>query len=164
MIESILSGLSNVKKYSSNRWQASCPAHDNRNPSMSITLGKGKVLFHCHAGCRQEDVIEALDERGLWPKSNGASAVTATYHYQKADGTHAYDINRVERPGQKKQFFMDPKGYPNKYLYRLSKVLKSKSVVVVEGEKDVATVERLGLVGTTNFKFCRSNPERGFLY
>jgi hypothetical protein len=26
----------------------------------------GKVLVHCHAGCRQEHVIAALCSRGMW--------------------------------------------------------------------------------------------------
>jgi hypothetical protein len=46
---------------------AKCPAHDDRNPSLSIGEVAGKVLLHCHAGCAQRDVIEALRARGLWP-------------------------------------------------------------------------------------------------
>lgn len=37
-----------------------------------------------------------------------------------------------------------------RFLYRLSAVLSSSVVVYVEGEKDVATVEALGFVATTN--------------
>jgi hypothetical protein len=48
-------------------WMAHCPAHDDSNPSLSISAGKdGKVLVHCHAGCDQRDVIAALSERDLW--------------------------------------------------------------------------------------------------
>ena len=48
-------------------WMARCPAHDDSNPSLSISVGKnGKVLVRCHAGCDQRDVIAALSERGLW--------------------------------------------------------------------------------------------------
>lgn len=48
-------------------WMARCPAHDDSNPSLSISAGKdGKVLVRCHAGCDQRDVIAALSERGLW--------------------------------------------------------------------------------------------------
>ncbi len=48
-------------------WMACCPAHDDREPSLSITDAKGgKVLVRCHAGCDQHDVIAALRSRGLW--------------------------------------------------------------------------------------------------
>lgn len=47
-------------------WTARCPAHDDREPSLSIRDANGKVLVRCHAGCDQRDVIAALKERGLW--------------------------------------------------------------------------------------------------
>jgi putative DNA primase/helicase len=48
-------------------WMAKCPAHEDRNPSLSISLGDHrKVLLHCFAGCAQCDVISALVDRGLW--------------------------------------------------------------------------------------------------
>lgn len=47
-------------------WMARCPAHDDREPSLSIRDTGGKVLVRCHAGCDQLDVIAALKERGLW--------------------------------------------------------------------------------------------------
>ncbi len=49
-------------------WIARCPAHEDRNPSLTITEAGGKILVHCHAGCSQEAVIEALRSRGLWPE------------------------------------------------------------------------------------------------
>lgn len=46
---------------------AKCPAHDDRSPSLSIrNSDNDKVLVKCHAGCEQEDVIAALQDRGLW--------------------------------------------------------------------------------------------------
>ena len=47
-------------------WTARCPAHDDRNLSLSIRDAGGKVLVRCHAGCDQRDVINALRARGLW--------------------------------------------------------------------------------------------------
>jgi putative DNA primase/helicase len=48
-------------------WMALCPAHEDREPSLSITdADNGKVLVRCHAGCGQEQVIAALRSRGLW--------------------------------------------------------------------------------------------------
>lgn len=46
---------------------ARCPAHRDREPSLSIRERGGRVLVHCHAGCDQRDVIAALRQRGLWP-------------------------------------------------------------------------------------------------
>ena len=45
---------------------ARCPAHGDRSPSLSLRDVDGRVLVHCHAGCEQLDVIQALVERGLW--------------------------------------------------------------------------------------------------
>lgn len=48
-----------------------CPAHDDSNPSLSVTEKDGKVLVKCHGGCSQERVIAALKEKGLWPSGAG---------------------------------------------------------------------------------------------
>ena len=53
-------------------WMARCPAHHDREPSLSICdADDGKILVHCHAGCDQKQVIAILRSRGLWPE-NGA--------------------------------------------------------------------------------------------
>jgi hypothetical protein len=47
---------------------ARCPAHNDRNPSLSIRDGHGgKVLIKCHKGCSQADVLAELKSRHLWP-------------------------------------------------------------------------------------------------
>jgi len=51
---------------SGRNWTALCPAHDDRTPSLSIAQADHKVLVHCHAGCSQQAVIDALRCRGLW--------------------------------------------------------------------------------------------------
>jgi hypothetical protein len=45
---------------------ARCPAHDDRTPSLSISERDGRLLVRCHAGCEQDDVVEALRSLGLW--------------------------------------------------------------------------------------------------
>ena len=49
-------------------WVARCRAHDDRTPSLSIGEKDGKVLVHCHTGCKQAEVIAALEKQGLWSK------------------------------------------------------------------------------------------------
>ena len=41
-----------------------CPAHDDANPSLRVTEQDGGVLVHCHAGCPQEAVLDALARAG----------------------------------------------------------------------------------------------------
>lgn len=58
-------------------WIALCPAHDDRNPSLSVAVAHdGRVLVYCHAGCSQEAVIEALRLRGLWADHRTDNSVT----------------------------------------------------------------------------------------
>jgi hypothetical protein len=56
-------------------WIARCPAHDDHNPSLSISEKNGKVLVKCHTGCEQERVIAALKARSLWHGSGERRAL-----------------------------------------------------------------------------------------
>ncbi len=54
-------------------WEARCPAHEDRQASLSIGVGDdGRVLLHCHAGCTVEAVVGALgmQVRDLMPAQN----------------------------------------------------------------------------------------------
>ncbi|WP_229582889.1 toprim domain-containing protein [Paracoccus sp. S-4012] len=43
-----------------------CPAHADRNPSMTLADGSnGQLLLHCKAGCAFRDIVAALRRRGL---------------------------------------------------------------------------------------------------
>lgn len=46
---------------------AVCPAHPDKNPSLTVRDGAEAVLLTCHAHCSSLDIIEALRRRGLWP-------------------------------------------------------------------------------------------------
>ncbi|MGZ4172653.1 MAG: hypothetical protein ACXVRN_14925, partial [Solirubrobacteraceae bacterium] len=44
------------------KFTARCPAHDDRNASLSVGVGAdGRALIWCHAGCPTEDVVATLD-------------------------------------------------------------------------------------------------------
>jgi hypothetical protein len=43
------------------KWQARCPAHTDRLPSLSIREGQdGRVLLHCFAGCTHTAILGKL--------------------------------------------------------------------------------------------------------
>ncbi|MNZ21162.1 DNA primase [compost metagenome] len=69
-IDLVLSRLDKVKAAGAGKWKACCPAHDDRDPSLSIReADDGKVLLHCWAGCFTADVLAAigLTVRDLFP-------------------------------------------------------------------------------------------------
>jgi|UniRef100_UPI004048798A putative DNA primase/helicase len=62
MIENILSRLHKVRQ-SGNSWTALCPAHEDKQPSLSISTGAQGVLLKCFAGCETSAVVDALGLR-----------------------------------------------------------------------------------------------------
>jgi putative DNA primase/helicase len=138
-------------------WVARCPAHEDREPSLSLRDADGKVLVHCHAGCEQGAVIAALVARDLWPhqESHRGRRIVTEYNYTDETGELLYQVVRTEPKG----FFQRrPNGYggwinrksPRQILYRLCEVLEAPIVFVCEGEKDVETLRGRGFVATTN--------------
>lgn len=138
-------------------WVARCPAHDDRNPSLSIhDATDGRVLVHCHAGCDQDAVIAALKVRGLWPENPSRTRVIVnTYKYTDEAGKLLYEVCRTEPKG----FFQrrpDAFGgwinrkHPHQVLYHLPEVVQSPIVFLPEGEKDCETLRSHGFTATTN--------------
>jgi hypothetical protein len=59
--DTLLSRLERAKHNGAGRWQARCPAHDDRGPSLSVReLDDGRVLVHCFAGCEVHAVLSAV--------------------------------------------------------------------------------------------------------
>ena len=52
-------------KWSGTKGMACCPAHDDRTPSLGVSLGRQAILFHCFAGCDQQSVLAALAREGF---------------------------------------------------------------------------------------------------
>jgi hypothetical protein len=56
--------LLDARRVARGRWQARCPAHEDRSPSLSIgEAADGRVLVHCFAGCTLAAVLEAAGLR-----------------------------------------------------------------------------------------------------
>lgn len=58
-VEAILAQLQGVRRNGS-CWIALCPAHSDRNPSLSVRGENGRVLLHCFAGCSIEAICQIL--------------------------------------------------------------------------------------------------------
>lgn len=49
-----------VKSRYKDRVQAVCPAHPDKQASLSISKGRTGTLLHCHAGCSLESVLDSV--------------------------------------------------------------------------------------------------------
>ena len=66
-----------AKRTGKGRFLAKCPSHQDRKPSLAISLGKdGRILLKCWAGCETEAVLKAAGLRwaDLFPESGKMSA------------------------------------------------------------------------------------------
>jgi Toprim-like len=75
-IDALLSRLGGVSKKRQG-FVARCPAHEDREPSLGITLGEdGRILLHCRAGCTVESVCAAIgiELRDLFSKHGDSQA------------------------------------------------------------------------------------------
>jgi hypothetical protein len=53
--------LLNARPVGRGRWQAKCPSHDDRHPSLSISQGHSGLLLRCWShGCSVEQIVTAL--------------------------------------------------------------------------------------------------------
>ena len=147
------------------KFEAQCPAHEDRNPSLSVSEGAdGKVLVHCHAGCTPEEITAALQRSvgDLFPPREERPAdewtPKAEYTYTDAEGRKVFQVVRF--PGKQfRQRRWTGTGWAwgmegvERQLYRLPDVLRAKEagrwVFLCEGEKDAEAVSRHGVCGTT---------------
>jgi putative DNA primase/helicase len=80
-------------------WMARCPAHEDRNPILSIQdADEGKVLVCCHASSDQARVSEALRTRALWSNrpQDPLRAMRATQYQARTDVPDRDDDKRTE--------------------------------------------------------------------
>ena len=144
-------------------WQARCPAHPDKSPSLSITESDGRVLLKCFAGCETSAIVAAmgLEMSDLFtePKANGnghGGEMIARYPYQDESGKLLFEVVRYE-PKDFRQRRPDGKGGwtwslngVRRVPYNLPEAIKAEDVLILEGEKDVETARKLGIIATCN--------------
>ncbi len=162
--------LQGVKDERGNKFQALCPAHDDKQPSLSVTATPDRILMKCHAGCSHKDVCDSL---GIHPAQlflNGdtfgktTNAHEEIYEYFDENNELIYQVIRKQgkvficrRPDGAGNWAYKLDGV-NRILYRLPQLKKArehdeakyKKVYICEGEKDVHTLENHGLLATCN--------------
>ena len=59
LINEIVSRFKGVKT-DSNGYKCKCPAHADREASLSISHSNGKTLISCHSGCSLESILDSV--------------------------------------------------------------------------------------------------------
>lgn len=126
-----------VRESGDDRAMAQCPAHDDRNPSLSITDTESRILVHCHAGCDTAAVLAALGltMADLYDQPRGATL--ATYIYPGDRRVHRKAGKTFPQSGNTKT---------DRSLFHADRIGDAKVVFVVEGEEDVFAIESAGAV------------------
>ena len=171
-LEHILSCLEAVEEASDGSYQALCPAHDDHDPSLSVSAvvenGSQKVLIRCWAGCEQDQILKKLglewkdlfSQNGSNDSKKSGRRIVATYDYTDAAGNLLHQSVRYEPKGFSQRRPDGSGGWEwnlrgvEPVLYRLPEVLeaclKGETIYVFEGEKDVDRArEELGITATT---------------
>lgn len=157
-IAKVLRQLQGLKKQGAG-YMALCPAHDDHNPSLKVTEGRdGRVLLHCHAGCKIDDVLNAIQMKPLDLFIPKESEIIREYSYPGEGGNEAYQIIRTHPKG-----FLFRRVVDGKYVYNadgvkfvpynlpnvIDAIANNKPIWLVEGEEDADNLIKLFLCATT---------------
>ena len=136
-----------VKRSGDSQARAQCPAHDDKNPSLSVTKIPQQVLVHCHSGCDIEDVLATLNlsKADLFDNPRGAQ-----YNYTDFTGLTTRTVYRTPDKDFKQSVNSNGHGTT---LYRLPEVVAAvtagTTIYLVEGEKDADALTTLNVVATS---------------
>jgi putative DNA primase/helicase len=170
-LREIARALGHARKNGAGGYVCSCPCHDDQHASLSLSAGRdGKLLFRCHAGCDQEQLVDEFKKRG-WLNGAGPdrkreiprgtqARIVETYRYTDDAGELLYEVLRYE-PKDFKQRRPDGRGgwiwslgNCRRVLYRLPELLDDlaheRTIFIAEGERKVDLLRSWNLAATCN--------------
>ena len=164
--------LPEIQKIGGDEYKATCPFHDDREPSFNFSNQTGQ--YFCHGCGKKGDAlhfyakINSLDTRRDFPKILKGIAsdfnipletvkrrLVQTYDYTDSWGELLFQVCRTEpksfyqRHKKNGKWVNNLKGVDERVLYRLVEVLTAEEVLVVEGEKDCDNLAALGFTATS---------------
>ena len=159
-----------LKRLRKPEWRGPCPIHQGKDDNFAVRAETG--LWHCHSACgRGGDILDLemeltgadfktakVEVFRIIGRDDFKPREVATYDYTDGAGRLLFQAVRLEpkafkqrRPDGRGGWIWDLKGV-QRVLYRLPELLRreSETVFVVEGEKDVHSLEAFGLLATCN--------------
>ncbi len=173
-IGDLLNKLEKVKRLSNGEYQACCPAHEDKKPSLTIKLEGDKLLVNCFAGCTPEAIVQSLNltmsdlfiEKSkpiavatkLRPAPSASEKIIATYDYKDEKGNILFQVVRFD-PKDFRQRHKNGNGdwvwnleNVRRVLYHLPDIapMIDETIYLVEGEKDCDNLWEWGQPSTTS--------------
>lgn len=173
-VTTALEGLGSKSKDVRDRhsmWQ--CPAHPDNNPSLGVDDRGDKVVLRCYAGCHVDDIMAALGltladlfDGELEKDDTSRAVLVRSYLYENPNGEPWFYVDRYypktfrqRLPGvepapdlsaRSKNPGLDERPPIPYHFPRVRRCIDAGDCTVwwVDGEKDVETAERHGLVAT----------------
>ena len=161
-IRQLLTYFKNVKRLKGESYQVRCPCHYDKKSSLTITADGDKILMHCHAGCKTQDILYSVGlkmsdicnkpctHKKTWQERMGAEAVYDYGSYVKIRCR-----GKVIRYGRIEggEFIAGMPEGTEKTIYNLEafrrEIEKGYPVYYAEGEKDVDNLAKIGLTACT---------------
>lgn len=176
--ESNLQHFTISKRYG-DKAQCRCPAHEDKQASLTITKGRKCTLFHCHAGCSLERILTAagLSKKDTFYDTESVKTnwrayvegrekrkIEAVYNYVSCNGSYAF--TKIRLTGKKILYgilendrftYGLPRSTPRKSLKAIygnikaieKAIAEDKPIFIPEGEKDTDTLTKQGYVSFT---------------
>ncbi len=120
-VDKVLATLDRVKSAGHGQWKARCPAHDDNNPSLSVSEGEnGAVLIKCFAGCDTANVVGAmgLQMTDLFPENTRKTS----------KGNSAINRQFLRDAGAKRETVKAPAAEPDKPKRRLFTLIRADHI------------------------------------
>ncbi len=150
-----------IKFKSDSVFQAQCPAHEDSNPSLTVTDKGDKVLLYCHRGCDVTAIISNLSmkQSDLFQNPNTPPISNKRTHNYPDEDSIIIKRKIIVGTGKKTGYWQTPDGNggwqnglndARKIPYNLPGLIAGDGPVFIpEGEKDVDSLIQLGLTATT---------------
>jgi len=178
--ENVLDRL-NVASRNGEKAMSYCPAHDDRsNPSLSLKAENGKLLLHCFAGCRPEDIVSkvGLGMQELFAEGGGGASIhpnTPTRLHAQGENPHTNRQNESasgdarSNHGCTLKDYSEEKQLPEEFLRGLGlrdvTYLDEPAVRIPYPDEDgqeVAVRFRTSLEGTEKFRWRSGDKPRPY--
>lgn len=157
LIDQVLERLQNVKQ-SGSGFIALCPAHPDKQRSLSVSEKDGTILLKCFTGCKTEDIVVAiglemkdlfLPSENIKPKVINETTWDIETHTGKVVAQHC----RTDYNDGSKRFYWKRNGKAGLGGYKIAKLplygLKylngcTKYCILTEGEKAADSLNNIG--------------------